>query len=66
MNAIDVQLQPDVSSTLSFMNAGIKVWILISDKIDTAKSIAYSCKLISTTNILNSHASMLEIQKTLQ
>lgn len=62
MSAIDDQLQPDASSTLElFMNAGIKVWMLTGDKTDTAKSIAYSCKLISTTNILDSTASVLEI-----
>ena len=45
MSEIDDQLQPDASSTLElFMNAGIKVWMLTGDKIDTAKSIAYSCK----------------------
>lgn len=62
VTAIDDQLQPDVPSTLeSLMSAGIKVWMLTGDKTDTAKSIAYSCKLISTTNILDSKALVLEV-----
>jgi phospholipid-translocating ATPase len=46
--AIEDQLQTDVDKTLSIlMRAGIKIWMLTGDKIDTAKSIAFSCKLIS-------------------
>ncbi len=29
------------------IQAGIKVWMLTGDKLETAKSIAYSCNLIS-------------------
>ena len=28
-------------------NAGIKVWVLTGDKVDTAKNIGYSCKLLT-------------------
>ena len=27
--------------------AGIKVWVLTGDKLETAKEIAYSCNLLS-------------------
>jgi magnesium-transporting ATPase (P-type) len=27
--------------------AGIKVWVLTGDKVDTAKNIGYSCKLLT-------------------
>ena len=46
--AIDDQLQDDVDDVLfNFIKTGIKVWVLTGDKTDTAKSIAFSCKLIT-------------------
>lgn len=46
--AIEDQLQDDVDKTLEiFIKAGIKVWMLTGDKMDTAKSIGFSCKLIT-------------------
>jgi magnesium-transporting ATPase (P-type) len=46
--AIDDQLQDDVADCLeNFIKTGIKVWVLTGDKIDTAKSIAFSCKLLT-------------------
>jgi magnesium-transporting ATPase (P-type) len=46
--AIEDQLQEEVETVLSdFIKTGIKVWVLTGDKTDTAKSIAFSCKLIS-------------------
>ena len=46
--AIDDKLQDDVGICLeSFIKTGIKVWVLTGDKVDTAKSIAFSCKLLT-------------------
>lgn len=46
--AIDDKLQDNVGACLeSFIKTGIKVWILTGDKVDTAKSIAFSCKLMT-------------------
>ena len=46
--AIDDQLQDEVAECLeSFIKTGIKVWVLTGDKVDTAKSIAFSCKLLT-------------------
>jgi len=46
--AIDDQLQDNVAECLeSFIKTGIKVWVLTGDKVDTAKSIAFSCKLLT-------------------
>ena len=46
--AIEDELQDNVADTLkSFIDTGIKVWVLTGDKMDTAKSIAFSCELIS-------------------
>ena len=46
--AIDDKLQDDVDGTISFMrSAGIKVWVLTGDKIETAINIGFSCKLLT-------------------
>ena len=46
--AIEDQLQYDVENTIyKFINIGIKVCMLTGDKLETAKSIASSCKLTS-------------------
>ena len=48
VTAIEDKLQDQASETLdSLSRAGIKIWMLTGDKMDTAKSIAYSCKLIT-------------------
>ena len=46
--AIDDQLQENVKETIElFISTGIHVWVLTGDKMDTAKSIAFSCKLLT-------------------
>ncbi len=51
--AIEDQLQDNVDDVLfNFIKIGIKVWVLTGDKTDTAKSIAFSCKLITHEFIL--------------
>lgn len=46
--AINDELQDDLEETLDFfIKTGIKVWVLTGDKFDTAKSIAFSSKLIT-------------------
>ena len=45
--AIEDKLQEDVGETLEFIkSAGIKVWVLTGDKIETAINIGISCKLL--------------------
>ncbi len=42
--AIEDKLQEDVDKAISSMKkAGIKVWVLTGDKIETAINIGYSC-----------------------
>jgi magnesium-transporting ATPase (P-type) len=49
--AINDELQDNLKETLDFfLKTGIKVWVLTGDKFDTAKSIAYSSKLILPNN----------------
>lgn len=46
--AIEDRLQDEVPQTIEFMRqAGIKVWVLTGDKVDTAKNIGYSCNLLT-------------------
>ena len=45
--AIEDKLQENVADVISFIrNAGIKLWVLTGDKIETAINIGYSCKLL--------------------
>ncbi|KRX09193.1 P-type ATPase, cytoplasmic domain N [Pseudocohnilembus persalinus] len=46
--AIEDQLQDEVGETIyALKQAGIKVWVLTGDKVETARNIGYSCKLLS-------------------
>ena len=50
--AIEDKLQDEVADTISFMkNAGIKVWVLTGDKVETAMNIGYSTALLDDTMI---------------
>lgn len=47
--ALEDKLQESVTEDIkSFLNAGIKVWMLTGDKLDTAESIGYFCKLFNS------------------
>ena len=44
--AIEDQLQDNVNDVIdSFVSIGMKIWMLTGDKFETARNIAYSCKL---------------------
>lgn len=46
--AIEDKLQEDVGDTLKFLKAaGIKIWVLTGDKIETAINIGISCELLT-------------------
>jgi magnesium-transporting ATPase (P-type) len=46
--AIEDKLQDEVGSTIAFLKkAGIKVWVLTGDKIETAINIGFSCQLLT-------------------
>lgn len=45
--AIEDKLQDDISSTiLALRGAGIKIWVLTGDKVETAINIGKSCSLL--------------------
>ena len=47
--AIDDLLQEDVGKTIyDLRSAGIQVWVLTGDKVETAINIGYSCKLLES------------------
>ena len=64
--AIEDQLQDNVDETInSLISIGIKVWMLTGDKLDTAKNIAYSCRLFNNSMTIISikeHSSLFEIK----
>lgn len=46
--AIEDKLQDGVGETIQFIkDAGIKVWVLTGDKVETAINIGYSCCLLN-------------------
>jgi phospholipid-translocating ATPase len=48
LTGVEDKLQEDVKPTLELMrNAGIKIWMLTGDKIETATNIAVSSKLVA-------------------
>lgn len=47
LTGVEDKLQEDVKSTLELLrNAGLKIWMLTGDKVETARNIAVSSKLV--------------------
>ena len=45
--AIEDKLQDNVAEVISFIKeAGVKLWVLTGDKVETAINIGFSCKLL--------------------
>lgn len=50
--AIEDKLQDQVADTIQFMKrAGIKVWVLTGDKIETAINIGFSAGLLDNSMV---------------
>lgn len=50
--ALEDKLQDNVAVTVrSLLAAGIRVWVLTGDKIETAINICYSCGLLTDRQI---------------
>ena len=46
--AIEDKLQDNVSEVIRFIkNAGVKLWVLTGDKVETAINIGFSCALLN-------------------
>lgn len=54
VTGVEDKLQDDVKMTIELLrNAGIKIWMLTGDKIETATSIAISTKLVSRNQYIH-------------
>jgi phospholipid-translocating ATPase len=54
VTGVEDKLQDGVKPTLELLrNAGLKIWMLTGDKIETATCIAISSKLISRNQIIH-------------
>jgi phospholipid-translocating ATPase len=54
LTGVEDKLQDDVKSTLELLrNAGIKIWMLTGDKIETARCIAISTKLVARNQYIH-------------
>ena len=59
--AVEDRLQDDVPATIAqLQQAGIKIWMLTGDKLETAENIGESCKLIKTENMQRHRLSTLK------
>ncbi|MES1921183.1 hypothetical protein MHBO_002751 [Bonamia ostreae] len=62
--AVDDKLQDEVSSTLDcFKKAGIGIWILTGDKLQTALNIAKSCGLLTLKMLCRPNLVVLELKE---
>lgn len=54
LTGVEDKLQDDVKATLELLrNAGIKIWMLTGDKIETATCIAISTKLVARNQYIH-------------
>ena len=54
LTGVEDELQDDVKSTLELLrNAGIKIWVLTGDKVETARCIAISTKLVARNEYIH-------------
>lgn len=61
VTGVEDKLQEDVKATLELLrNAGIKVWMLTGDKIETATCIAISSKLVARGQYIHQVAKLRE------
>ena len=57
LTGVEDKLQDDVRSTLELLrNAGLKIWMLTGDKIETATCIAISTKLVARNQYIHTVA----------
>jgi P-type E1-E2 ATPase len=65
VTALEDKLQDNVKADLKeFIEAGISVWMITGDKLDTAESIGHSCKLFNVdTEVFKIKSSEKEVAK---
>lgn len=63
--AIEDKLQDRVGETIDALKeAGIKVWVLTGDKVETAINIGFACKLLSRQLIMHNVSVVKDKEKT--
>ncbi|KAF5366799.1 hypothetical protein D9758_006435 [Tetrapyrgos nigripes] len=59
LTGVEDKLQDEVKSTLELLrNAGIKIWMLTGDKVETARCIAISTKLVARNQYIHEMAKL--------
>ena len=59
VTGVEDKLQKDVKPSLELLrNAGIKIWMLTGDKVETARCVAISSKLVSRTQTIHTITSL--------
>lgn len=59
--AVEDRLQDEVPQTIAqLQQAGIKIWMLTGDKLETAENIGESCKLLKKENMMRFRLSTLK------
>lgn len=61
MTGVEDKLQKDVKSSIELLrNAGIKIWMLTGDKVETARCVSISAKLISRGQYIHTISNLHE------
>ncbi|KAI7301581.1 phospholipid-translocating P-type ATPase, partial [Hortaea werneckii] len=59
ITGVEDKLQPNVKASLELLrNAGIKIWMLTGDKVETARCVAISSKLVSRGQTIHTIAGL--------
>ena len=62
--AVEDRLQDDVPETIAdLQKAGIKIWMLTGDKLETAENIAFSCQLFTQEMMIYRLSSVEDVKK---
>ena len=65
VTGVEDKLQRDVKSSLELLrNAGIKIWMLTGDKVETARCVAISSKLVSRAQHIHTITSLHTLTRT--
>ena len=65
VTGVEDKLQKDVKPSLELLrNAGIKIWMLTGDKVETARCVAISSKLVSRVQHIHTITSLHSLART--
>ena len=66
VTGVEDKLQKDVKPSLELLrNAGIKIWMLTGDKVETARCVAVSAKLVSRTHYIHTITNLSSVPQSL-